>query len=72
MKKVFKVTVDCGHCAQKMESNINKLDFVEEASLNFLTQKLSIVFKEGINIEDCLDDIIKACKKVDRHCEVSI
>lgn len=43
MKKVFKLKdLDCANCAAKMENAILKLDGVENASVNFMTQKLTL------------------------------
>ena len=43
MKKTFKMTdVDCANCARKMQEAICKLDGVTDATVNFLTQKLTI------------------------------
>ena len=41
MKRKFNVVdVDCADCAAKMEALIKKIDGVNDASVNFLTQKL--------------------------------
>ena len=69
MKKVFKIEVDCAHCASKMESAINKLEGVKEASINFLTQKLTIEFLDN-DTDKVMKDVVKACKKVERDCEI--
>lgn len=43
MKKRFHLSdLDCAHCAAKMEDAIRKIDGVHSASVNFLSQKLSI------------------------------
>ncbi len=40
MRKVFKLDeIDCAVCAGKLEDAIKKLDGVEDAKINFLTQK---------------------------------
>ena len=42
MKKTFKMTdLDCASCAAKMEDAIRKIDGVEDASVNFLMQKMT-------------------------------
>ena len=43
MKKKFKCEVDCANCAQKLQNALAKLDGVDEISVNFLTQKLTLV-----------------------------
>ena len=43
MKKKFKLQdLDCANCAAKMEEAIKKLDGVNDASVNFMMQKMTI------------------------------
>ena len=43
MKKRFKLEdLCCANCAAKMEAGIKKIDGVHDATVNFLTQKLSV------------------------------
>ena len=43
MKYTYKLeNLDCAHCAAKIEAAINKLPEVEEATLNFMTLRLTI------------------------------
>ena len=43
MKKKFKLTdLDCANCAAKMEDAIKKLDGVNDASVSFMMQKMTI------------------------------
>lgn len=43
MKKTYKLTdLDCANCAAKMENAIKKIDGVSDASVSFLTQKLTV------------------------------
>lgn len=70
MKKKFKIeNLDCGNCAAKMETAINKLEGVINCNISFLTQKMSLEI-EGDNIEEILQSIEKAIKKVDRGCKL--
>ena len=70
MKKKFNVVdVDCANCAAKMEGLIKKIDGVNDASLNFLTQKLILDAED-----ERFDEIVKqadACmKKVDSNAHI--
>ena len=48
MKKKFKLTdLDCANCAAKMEDAIKKIDGVKEATVSFMTQKLTIEADES-------------------------
>ena len=43
MKKKFKMeNLDCANCAAKMEEQIRKIPGVQEANMNFMTQKLTL------------------------------
>ena len=43
MKKKFKMeNLDCANCAAKMETAINKIAGVKEATVSFMTQRLVI------------------------------
>lgn len=45
MRHVYKLDgVDCANCALKLEEKIKKIDGVKDASLNFMTLKLTIDF----------------------------
>lgn len=65
MKKKFRLEgLDCANCAAKIETAINKLDGVKEASVNFMTTKLVI---EGD--DDKMPEIIKEAEKIVRKIE---
>ncbi len=43
MKKVLRLeNLDCANCATKMENAIRKIDGVKDASVSFMTRKLTI------------------------------
>lgn len=70
MKKTFKMTdVDCANCARKMQEAICKLDGVTAATVNFLTQKLTIEADDA-RFDEIVKQAVKCCKKVDPDCEV--
>lgn len=71
MQKVYNVkNLDCGSCAAKIERAISKLDGVENAQMNFMTQKLSVEASED-RLKTLLPDIEKAAKKIERGVIVS-
>lgn len=64
MKKQFRlIDLDCAHCAAKLEAKIKKVNGVNEASVNFLTQKLVVEVNDD-NAEAILDEVLKVCHKV--------
>ena len=70
MKKTFKlIDLDCANCAAKMETAIKKLDGVADASVSFMTQKMTIDADDA-RFDDIMKQVVKACKKVEPDCEI--
>lgn len=70
MKKIMKLqNLDCASCASKMENAIKKIDGIQEASVNFMTQKLNIEVEEE-KYDTIMEEIKKVCKKVEPDCQI--
>jgi Cation transport ATPase len=70
MKKTYKMeNLDCANCAAKMENAIGKIDGVNECSISFMAQKMTLDADET-KFDDILDSAQKAVKKVDRDCKI--
>lgn len=70
MRKVYKLEdLDCANCAAKMETAIKKIDGVQSATVNFLSQKLTVEANEAV-FEDVLKKIAKAIKKIEPDCKI--
>ena len=70
MKKKFKLEdLDCANCAAKMEDAIKKLDGVNDASVSFMTQKLTLDADDA-RFDEILQQVVKACKKVEPDCTI--
>lgn len=70
MKKVFKLEdLDCANCAAKMECAIKKLDGVQDASVSFMAQRLTIEADDE-NFEEIMKKVVKACKKIEPDCTI--
>ncbi len=70
MKKVYKLeNLDCANCAAKMEAAIKKIDGVEDASMSFMTQKLTIKADES-RIDEIMKEAVKVCKKIEPDCTI--
>lgn len=72
MKKVYKIDVDCANCANKLEDTAKKFEGIEDAAVNFMTQKIHIEFKDQVSSDDVMPELRKACKKIHRGCEIYI
>ena len=71
MKKKFKITdLDCANCAAKTENAIKKIDGVKEATVSFMTQKLTIEADED-QFERIMDQVAEVCRKVDPDCVIN-
>lgn len=69
MKKKFKCEIDCANCAAKIEEAIKKLDGVEDAKINFMMQKFTLVAGDD-RFEEILDEAIKTGRKIEPDFEV--
>lgn len=70
MKKTFRMmNLDCANCAAKMENAIQKIDGVHSAAISFMTQKMT-VDAEDTRFDAIMEQVVKACKKVDSDCEI--
>lgn len=70
MKKTYKMRdLDCANCAAKMEDAIRKLDGVQDVSISFMTQKLTIQAEEE-RLDEIMRQAVKVCKKVEPDCEI--
>ena len=65
MKKTYNIEVDCANCANLMEEATKKTAGVEDAVVNFMTQKMIVTFEEGTEPKKVMKDVLKACRKVD-------
>lgn len=70
MKKRFHLTdLDCANCAAKMEDAIRRIDGVESATVNFLTQKLTITADDA-RFESIMDEVVRVCRRVEPDCVI--
>ena len=70
MKRTYKMEeLCCANCAAKMETAINKLDDVDEAVINFMSQRITIVADED-KFESVVDEAQKIITKIERDCKI--
>lgn len=72
MKKTYKMEADCANCANLMEEAARKTEGVANATVNFMTQKMIVEFAEGADAKSIMQNVVKACRKVEPDCEVEI
>ena len=72
MKKKFKLTdLDCANCAAKMEAGIKKSDGVKDATVSFMTQKLTIEADDE-RFDEIMKEVAAVCKKVEPDCIINM
>lgn len=71
MKKTYKIEVDCANCAAKMEDAAKKVEGVNDCTVNFMTLKMKVDFAEGADEPAVMDNVFKACRKVEPDCEIN-
>jgi copper chaperone CopZ len=70
MKKTYKIEVDCANCANLMEDAAKKTAGVANATVNFMTQKMTVEFEDGQDPKAVMQTVLKNCKKVEDDCEI--
>lgn len=70
MKKTLQLTgLDCAVCAAKVEKAVQKVAGVTGATVNFVTQKLTLEADDAA-FDTVLANVRKAVPRADRDCEV--
>ena len=70
MKKKFKLEdLDCANCAAKMEDAIKKIDGVNDATVSFLAQKMTIDAVDE-KFDDIMKEVVAVCAKVEPDCKI--
>lgn len=73
MRKAFKLRdLDCANCAAKMEADINNLEGVKKATVNFMTQKLMIDadVADAASFSALVDQAQHICAKYEPDCVI--
>ena len=69
MKKTYNIDVDCANCANKMEQAAQKTPGVRNATVNFMTLKMSVEFEDGQDVKAVMQQVRANCKRVEADCE---
>ena len=69
MKKTYKIEVDWAACALKMEEATKKVAGVADATVSFMTQKLTIEADEN-RMDEIMKQVVAVCKKVEPDCKI--
>ena len=70
MRKSFKLDeIDCANCALKLQDALAKLDGVDQVSVNFLTQKLTLAAADE-RFDDVLTRVVARAAELEPDCEI--
>ena len=70
MKKKFKLQdLDCANCAAKMEEAIKKIEGVSDATVSFMTQKMTIEADDS-RFDEIMKELVSVCRKVEPDCVI--
>lgn len=72
MKKTYKIEVDCANCANLMEDAARKTSGVDSAIVNFMTQKMIVGFAAGSAPQTVMQEVLRACRKVEPDCRIEL
>jgi cation transport ATPase len=71
MRKTFKLEdLDCANCAAKMQEAIKKLPEIENANVNFLSQKMVIEAADTVDWSALMKEVVAVCNKVEPDCRI--
>ena len=65
MKKTIKlIDLDCGHCADKIQKAVQKIDGVNSVEVNFLSQKMVLEAADE-RFQEIAEEAVKLIKKIE-------
>ena len=70
MKKTYKIEVDCANCTNLMEQAAKKTPGVKDASVSYMSLKMKVEFEEGAEEKAVMQEVFKACRKIEPDCEI--
>ena len=70
MKKSYKIEVDCANCANLMEQAAKKTAGVKDASVSYMSLKMKVEFEDGADEKAVMQEVFKACRKIEPDCEI--
>jgi len=62
--------LDCAHCASKIETKLNSIDGIANASVNFVTKTLTMELEEISKVNELIASSIESINKIESHVKV--
>lgn len=70
MKKSYKIEVDCANCANLMEKAAKNTPGVKDAAVSYMSLKMNVEFEDGADVKSVMQNVFKACRKIEPDCEI--
>lgn len=69
MKKTYKLeNLDCANCAAKIENAVKEIEGIVNASVSFMTQKLTI--ETEADLDEIMAKVKKIISTIEPDCEI--
>ena len=69
MKKTYKLeNLDCANCAAKIENAVKEIEGVINASVSFMTQRLTI--ETEADLDEIMTKVKKIIRTIEPDCEI--
>ena len=69
MKKTYKLeNLDCANCAAKIENAVKEIEGVINASVSFMTQRLTI--ETEADLDEIMTKVKKIVRTIEPNCEI--
>ncbi|MCX7710473.1 MAG: heavy metal translocating P-type ATPase [Clostridia bacterium] len=69
-KELFIEGLDCANCAVKIEKKVNEIEGVEEASVDFLSKKMVIHYKDGSEEKRIIKEASQIAERIEKGVRV--
>ncbi|MBR6762050.1 MAG: heavy-metal-associated domain-containing protein [Oscillospiraceae bacterium] len=70
MKRSYHIEVECANCANKMEAALQRIEGIEHAAIQFMTQKLTVEFSAAADPDAVMQKAQKVCRTIEPDCEI--
>ena len=70
-KKIKLQDLDSANCAAKMEEAIKKIEGVSDATVSFMTQKMTIEADDS-RFDEIMKEVVSVCRKVEPDCVIQL
>ncbi|MFQ9705152.1 MAG: cation transporter [Enterocloster clostridioformis] len=63
--------LDCANCAPKWRKAIKKIEGVSDATVSFVTQKMTIEADDS-RFDEIMKEVVSVCRKVEPDCVIQL